>query len=500
MPTPALRFSKNNASPCPSQRQRQRTALSLSPFTPLSSPLGNTPSLAASPTIITPPPKATTVPRAPPPLPPRHGRRPDPVGATTPALISVPSTTAPAVSTPVAPPASVLLSKKKMTEFISFTGRGDGTDKLSAANFVKRMNHQFRVDQVMDINKKLVEIADHFDDASPADVWLAALVSDPKKPKAATDWDAWCDAFRTQFKGAPSHGRARQRKYHRRGDKDIYVLSDFVHRLRKAVAMATAGANDTGLWSFYTALPPVLQEAIGGFIPGSWDDAVKLLEKVPQTKIDAVTSGHRELQGKIDALQRRFEQAMRVAPRTASSPVVPAHSVPIAPPAHPNTGLPAPRAPPTNAQKDELHTMVHKCIRHTNPDTLGGRAQHARDIVSWDQKFGRLRKDERQLEKTGYPLTPGVPPPCSGECWRCGVGTTPPHPKTTAGCGRAPLPTIETAFRALAGTWLGRVDFGPVARVLHVEAVEVKPWFDGTIHPMEQGAAEEAGFGEGLQQ
>ncbi|KAJ7714336.1 hypothetical protein DFH07DRAFT_974506 [Mycena maculata] len=404
-----------------------------------------------------------------------------------------------------------------MTEFISFTGRGDGTDKLSVANFVKRMNHQFRVDQVMDINKKLVEIADHFDDALPADVWLAALVSDPKKPKATTDWDAWCDAFRTQFKGAPSMLKPRgQLEAELMGmrismdelakgtttvrDKDIYVLSEFVHRLRKAVAMATAGANDTGLWSFYTALPPVLQEAIGGVIPGSWDDAVKLLEKVPQTKIDAATSGHRELQGKIDALQRRFEQAMRVVPRTASSPVVPAHSVPVAPPAHPNTGLPVPRAPPTNAQKDELRTMVHECIRRTNPDTPDGRAQHARDIVSWDQKFGCLQKDERQLEKTGYPLTPGVPPPCSGECRRCGVGTTPPHAKTTAGCGHAPLPTIETAFRALAGTWLGRVDFRPVARVLHVEAVEVKPWFDRTIHPTEQGAAEEAGFGEGLQQ
>lgn len=53
---------------------------------------------------------------------------------------------------------------------------------------------------------------------------------------------------------------------------------------------------------------------------------------------------------------------------------------------------------------------------------------------------GTYRSNEA-VETTGYPLTPGTAPPCSRECWKCGVRTTPLHlPRAAAARAREEVP------------------------------------------------------------
>src|ERR1700761_7799704 len=173
------------------------------------------------------------------------------------------------------------------------------------------------------------------------------------------------------------------------------------------------------------------------------------LSSIPQTKIEAETSRHREqkaVEDRFSALQRSLEQ-IRIAPRPAPiAPVAPAGPNTIAPGSTPASRPPIPvplripavpsrRPPPTDAQKAQLTAILRECVRRTNPDTPDGHAQHQRDIASWSTRYGANPRAELQLERMGYPLSPGIPPPCSGECWRCGIGSYPPHVKTDDGCG-----------------------------------------------------------------
>lgn len=411
-----------------------------------------------------------------------------------------------------------------MADYITFTGERNKKDEISAANFVKRLNTQFRTNGTIADKDKFIEIADRFEDESPADKWYQALKADPSTPAAATDWGAFCTAFKDRFKGAspilkPQGQLEAELSRMRIGmdelakgvvvvrDREVYVIADFMDRLRDAVTEAAAGSKAVGLWDFYEQLPGVLQEGLGGVIPASWDAMTAGLVRIPQSKLDAATALHQEqkkMEDRFGDLQRRLEQSLRItpAPPPRSTPTTqPASQTATgtpapAPPAQQNSGAPAQRPRPTDAQKEQLRVVLRECVRRVNPDTVEGRAQYARDIASWTQRYGQIARADLHLETTGYPLTPGIAAPCSGECWRCGVGTSPPHAKNAAGCARPALPSLETAIRALGGSWLGRTDLQPPTPIHHVEVEG--PWYEGVNHPQMEG--DQAGFAGGLQQ
>ncbi|KAJ7655875.1 hypothetical protein B0H17DRAFT_375034 [Mycena rosella] len=197
-----------------------------------------------------------------------------------------------------------------------------------------------------------------------------------------------------------------------------------------------------------------------------------------------------------------MRRAQPCAPRSSlCCPNAPNSPPPNPPaPAAPANGK---RAPLTKAQKDQLLVVLRECLRCTCPDTPVGCAGYTQDIVSWQEKYREVPRSSLQLEVTGYPLSPGIAAPCSGECWRCGVATSPSHTKSPAGCApHAELPALETTLRALAGSWLGRVDLRPpgaVAAVHVVEAVELSAWYEGKDDTNPETADAAEGFVNELQ-
>ncbi|KAJ7701787.1 hypothetical protein B0H17DRAFT_1128025 [Mycena rosella] len=430
-----------------------------------------------------------------------------------------------------------------MADYALYTGERDAKEP-AAADFLKKLNAHLRSHGVTAVAEKIVEAGDRFKHGSPADKWFNMIQSDPVKATERADWGAFCTAFKERFKGATpiskpaaqleaELGRMRIEMGNlakgsiQVGDREVYVLADFVERVHDAVADVDAGAKNVGMWDFYTALPAVLQEAIGGVVPASWSAMTTALSRVPQSKVEVAAAQYREQKGmaeQVDALQRKLASmsmaASRItptAPRVGPNPAPPVASSgtpnapnppPLNPPAPATPAAPvAPangkRAPLTKSQKDLLLVVLRECVRRTRPDTPVGRAGYAQDIALWHEKYRKVPRSSLQLEITGYPLSPGIAPPCSGECWRCGVATSPSHTKSPAGCApRAELPALETTLRALAGTWLGRVDLRPpgaVAAVHVVEVVKLVPWYEGEDEASGETADVAEGFVNGLQ-
>ncbi|KAJ7702483.1 hypothetical protein B0H17DRAFT_1127983 [Mycena rosella] len=420
-----------------------------------------------------------------------------------------------------------------MAEFVQFTGERDAREP-AAADFIKRMNAHFRATQVTSAVDKFIEVGDHFKHGSPADKWYEFVKMDATMATERGDWDTFSAAFRTRFKGATPVAKPRgqleaelsrmriaigdlARGTVHVGDKDVYVLVDFVKRVCDAIADLGVSGSNTGLWDFYNGLPPVLQEAVGGVVPASWAAMLAALDGVPQSKVEVATAQHRVQQALVDQfadLQKKMAamtvSASRVVVNPPRAPNVPAPVSPTSAPNPPNQQQqqqPAAagrgkRPPPTIAQKELLHGVLRKCVRRQHLDTPAGHAAYARDITAWHEKFCLVAPSDLQLETTGYPLTPGTPCPCAGKCWRCGaVGVQ--HSKDANGCAPCTLlPRNEIMLRALGGTWLGRTSLTvPItAPVNVVEVVEQYPWYETRKGEGAQAEEVQEGFVEGLQQ
>ncbi|KAJ7674204.1 hypothetical protein B0H17DRAFT_1140746 [Mycena rosella] len=196
-----------------------------------------------------------------------------------------------------------------MFEFVQFTGERNMREP-AAADFIKRMNVHFCATQVANAADKFVEVGDHFKHGSPADKWYEFVKTDTTMATERGNWDAFSTAFRTRFKGATPVAKPRGQleaelsrmriairdlmcgTVHVK-DKDVYILVDFVDRVRDAVADLGASGSYTGLWDFYNGLPPVLQEAVGGIVPASWAAMWAELDGVPQSKVEITTAQHR---------------------------------------------------------------------------------------------------------------------------------------------------------------------------------------------------------------
>ena len=120
--------------------------------------------------------------------------------------------------------------------------------------------------------------------------------------------------------------------------------------------------------------------------------------------------------------------------------------------------------------------------RQLQANMAEGRTRYAKQIVTWNQRNGHIPQDTLAIWTTGYPLSPGTALPCSGECWKCGMVTTPLHRACTA-----PLvPVLERRYRATCGQWFGRIHNVAVNRV-EVEEMEGVPWYEAEHDDAVQG-------------
>ncbi|KAJ7171609.1 hypothetical protein C8R43DRAFT_1145790 [Mycena crocata] len=456
--------------------------------------------------FITPPQRSA--PRAPPPILPKSAARHPAIGTQAPLPIPKPKLTPASIPLPSSPPRRFMADS-----FVQFTGDRRIPNEPAAADVVKRLCAEFAHNPGMTDAEKIEIAGTRFRWNSPADRWYEELIARNPKPKEATVWTAFASAFKARFKGTSAvvkpRGQLEAELSGMRitmaelskgtiivGSAEVHVLVDFVERVREAIAESEAGRKDVGLWGFYTALPLFLKDAVGGLLPPTWEDMANMLSNVPQGKVDLATEQYRAqteaadgikgIERTLERLQVSAKNATRSAASTSTTATPPSRT---SAPAAANNGAKA-----TAAQKEGLERVLRSCVSRMHPDTAQGRAAHRADLATWQKKFGKLTRDELELEVRGFPLTPGTDLPCTDACFRCGFTTPAPHAKTEGGCAPHPeLPAHERSLRALGQTWLGKVDLRTVAPV---NVVAAGPWYDDE----QTENAGEAGFAEGLQQ
>jgi hypothetical protein len=108
--------------------------------------------------------------------------------------------------------------------------------------------------------------------------------------------------------------------------------------------------------------------------------------------------------------------------------------------------IPQPRPPATEEQKAKVREHIATWL--VQPNLQQGFETYTEQIHQWRRRYG---DNARASEDTGFPLTPGTAPPCSGECYNCGMVGHDRRNCTTA----EPLNARERAWRSICGNVLG---------------------------------------------
>ncbi|KAJ7238580.1 hypothetical protein B0H12DRAFT_91089 [Mycena haematopus] len=382
------------------------------------------------------------------------------------------------------------------------TFTGAGTSAATAMDFLKDVELGFTMRGVTGEAEKLAEVKNRFRYNSPADVWF--------KNSNPTTWAAFRNTFEVRFASIAPVSKPREQKLAELagmrmemgemaaefvlvGGEKVAPMAAFRARMNEAVMDAGAEASAEGVWAFWRALPPVFQ-ATRTANPANWTEVLAGLEAIPQAMIDAAAAEHKRTTAMEAHIQRldRAVAGMRLnpPPKTAPLPPVQNNTPPAqgaapaqtnAPPANNGgggrRGPRGPLPPGTEEQKARLMQIMTNGNSQQPPNTPEGKARHAEQIAAWLTRNGHLPVDTVSLWSTGYPISPGTALPCSGECWTCGMVV--PSPSAHRPCTVTTLPVLERKYRALCGTWFGRIHMPPaVNRVEEVEEVEGVPWYD----------------------
>ncbi|KAJ7623125.1 hypothetical protein FB45DRAFT_1087872 [Roridomyces roridus] len=393
---------------------------------------------------------------------------------------------------------------------------GSGTSD-DAMDFLKSLNLLHRKSKpALSDDEKLADVGDRFRTNSPPDRWF-------RGQNFSSSWSKFVTEFTARFASLlitvkPLGQRRAELHGIRVGDSDlvgagtpvyggtVMPFDGFQSRVREAVLEAEAGLSNEGLWGFHDALPVAFRTAIPAE-PKDWNAMMAALQALLKHTIEAAALERRQtsavvalekgkaaLDVKLAAVdrmmaglsvmagQRQQQQQQQQQQRVPGAQQAAAGAgAERAPPRAQNAGAGAGgRIPPATAEsRTQLERVLRESSARQHPDTAAGRAAHAADVRSWNDRNPNL--------------APNTAPPRSGECWTCGMRTDPVHIR---GCTGAAVPDLERRFRAVCTMWLG-IDAAaraaaqtapPVAvNVVEVEMEEEgTPWYDA-------GDAETAG-------
>ncbi|KAK6981240.1 hypothetical protein R3P38DRAFT_2578732 [Favolaschia claudopus] len=386
-----------------------------------------------------------------------------------------------------------------------FTGIRD-VDTTSAEDFLKDARIYFRAHGIKTDEDKLTEVGDRFRSASPADVWFKAL-----KP---TVWATFQTEFVARFERSSAIVKPQAQRLAELSSMRITVeelakgaaptpqgwvvkpLGAFVERIEDAVVSAGAGTASDGVWAFHSALPNPLRIAVGD-APGNWDDLLAALKKIPEGAVVAAIDQFkyeeksRAMEEKLDRLARQLAGVRVSTPAVAIGPMTAAGgSAAAGGRAAANTGEGGVGGGGRNGRmrggSEAENRVLAEVLRRRRADTAEGRVQYNADVASWNARNGGIPADRVAIDTTGYPLRPGTADPCSGECWTCGMRTSPKHERNA--CTTPPLHALEKRFRMVCGMWLGAGAGGGQANVNYMGVVGTPFWGDDSEAG---GAAEE---------
>ncbi|KAJ6489416.1 hypothetical protein DFH09DRAFT_1338948 [Mycena vulgaris] len=429
---------------------------------------------------------------------------------------SSPLSSVPPTPPTLLPAALIIPPYKKFTPIstirdMSFTGPSfNGAGGTAAAmDFLKGVRLAQRAAQMTTDGEKLEDVADRFRHGTPPPRRMNrfAGVQTPVKPSAQLldELGGMRMTMRELAAGDVTIG----------GEK-IAPMAAFRARVREAVMDADAGAKVEGVWSFHSALPTPIRVAVPS-VPADWNAMVLALQNIPQSVVDGALDDHRR-SAALDlkmAEVSRWMADMRVHATTATSggssnPGAPMQPTGVNPPPAGNTGGAGNGGarnggargggrlrPGTEEEKAQLRAVLQESNSRQHPNTAEGMTRYANDVRSWAVKNPNAVAETIAIHTTEYPLTPGTWPPRSGECWTCGMKTTPIHGRN---CTAPRVPELERKFRAACGLWLG-VDTAagrnaaaaaPAVNVVEVDEVEGTPWYEEGVEEIQTPGA--AGF------
>ncbi|KAJ7067604.1 hypothetical protein C8F01DRAFT_1228205 [Mycena amicta] len=381
------------------------------------------------------------------------------------------SPTATLVRQPLVPPPSI--PYHTMSSIPKFSG-DYAVDNIAPADWLRSARSCYRERGWTTSPQKMEDVKDRFISGSIADNWFKDLSAAQR-----SDWAAFEAAFEDRFQAIPTVTKPKAQLVDELSRMRITMadlaapslvvqgqtvsrLQEFAHKVLERANAASAANGENGLWGFFEALPAALRVAVGT-MPATWTAMVTSLRAISETTVKIAVEEYKAgkaLQDEIQALKKKLETTHLSTP--VPTPKAPTYTpnVLVTPPAiipaQPNAGTGrVPRPPPTAAAKDRLRVVIRDVIAKRAPDNPEGLQEYERQLARWNARYGTKTRDELQLEEYGYPLKPGTLPPCSGECYRCGKEANPPH-KNGVPCPSATVPSLERAFRAVCGSWLGK--------------------------------------------
>jgi hypothetical protein len=121
-----------------------------------------------------------------------------------------------------------------------------------------------------------------------------------------------------------------------------------------------------------------------------------------------------------------------------------------------------PRQPATEEQKAKIKERI--AAWPIQPNSQPGNEVYADQLRQWRRMYG---DNMRASEDTGFPLSPGTAPPCSGECYNCGqVGHDWRNCPATESVNAR-----ERAWRSICGNVLGHAGTRRFAAPTQINAV-----------------------------
>ncbi|KAJ7237939.1 hypothetical protein C8J57DRAFT_1528925 [Mycena rebaudengoi] len=247
---------------------------------------------------------------------------------------------------------------------------------------------------------------------SPAEKWFKAHQAGAT---AATTWQALEAAFHVHFPG-PVKAECSAQEWEQELVGIKLMLEELNRQGRGHRCLCTRPLR-SGIWQSRDALPELLCEKVSS--TQNWAAYI--------TEIKAINRAHIREGVTIDA--------------------TPAHDETFGAGGGQGNLFKPPEM--TNKGREHLRKIVEGLSRSMLQDDTMGCTEYTRQIAGWVQVHGSARV---LLERTGYPISPGTAPPCSGECYSCGKVTTPFH--RSANCLRPEVPIKERIFQGLCTKFL----------------------------------------------
>ncbi|KAJ7084777.1 hypothetical protein B0H15DRAFT_783563 [Mycena belliarum] len=388
---------------------------------------------------------------------------------------------------------------------------------VTPATFIKKFRAHMRdlgTDNAPNPNgSKIDAFPDYLVEDSPAEKWFRDLQTGAN---AVVTWQALEVAFHTRFPG-PEKAERTPQEWERElagmkltlaeldttvnvGGSDVFAHIHYASRLLAIARLAGIADTTSGIWQSRDALPEVIRDKVPA-TQATWVTYTAAIKAVDRTHIrDGVVKAKKAQQMARDVadlkaratpltpvskVSAQLSRTGIATPRAATAPL-PARAQGGANPFAGGGGQGNLFTPPAGLSEEALVTLrkiVAKLRGSMLQDDAAGRAEYERRIAGWERIHGNKKV---LLEHSGYPLSPGTAPPCSGECYRCGKVTSPRH--TRVDCPGPHIPNREGTFRSICSKYLS------VRRPVAVNAVleDDLAWID-FAEPDE----DEADFGEG---